>query len=265
MRSSLWSDVDAMARLAHSRHAAEFEMGGAGAEPIVFPSGSSPAFPDRKELDIHACGSPARLVTGDSFDYFFVSEETLAVTVADVSGKGIPAALLMEVTRSMVRNLSSVSASPTETLTRVNRILHQADLGAMYVTIFLGWYNTRTGAMRYVNAGHPPPYRLGGDGRVEPFGRVTGPILGILGVEKYDEEADRLEVGERLVLYTDGVTEAESPEGEFFGPERLEALLAKYASVSVHRLCDLVASAIRKFQAGRCSDDATLLALQRNA
>ncbi len=264
MMTNLWTDIDAIARLAHSEQQAADASRGHSAVPITPPPGTFPPFPDHREFDIHAVDSPARVVTGDSYDFFFVNEETLAIVIADVSGKGIPAALLVGVTRSMVRNLSAVSTSPGDTLSRVNRILYQTELGAMYVTIFLGWYNIRTGVLVYANAGHPPPYRVVADGAAVPFGDVTGPILGILDLDQYVTKEARLEVGDKLVLYTDGVTEAIAPNGEFFGAGRLADLLSRNSSQSVDRLCEIVADRVDDFQDHARQDDTTILTLQRN-
>jgi sigma-B regulation protein RsbU (phosphoserine phosphatase) len=262
---NLWTDLEAMSRLARSQQEAEEES--SGGPPIRAPQSRHvfPAFPEREEFDIHAVDSPARVVTGDSYDFFFVSENTLAFMVADVSGKGIPAALLVGVTRSMVRNLSAVSLSPGDTLTRVNRILHQTELGPMYVTIFLGWYDTCTGHLQYANAGHPLPYRVSSRGQVASFGQVTGPILGILDVKRYAEEEERLEPGDRLVLYTDGVTEAAAPSGEFYGPDLLADVLGRCAGEPADRLCERVMGDVLAFRGDQQQDDATLLALHRKA
>ncbi len=117
--------------------------------------------------------------------------------------------------------------------------------------------------MRYASAGHPKPYLIDRHGRVSAFGEATGPILGILDVKGYGEKEGRIEVGERLVLYTDGVTEVAGPDGEFFGPDRLAALLAERATDPLDRMLSRVARRIDEFQTGRRRDDATLLALQR--
>src|SRR5213593_1625086 len=241
MTPNLWTDVEALARLAVSERAAAQESRHGIALAAPFPSGAFPPFPERTEFTIHAVESSARLVTGDYSDFFFVSDDTLAIVIADVSGKGIPAAVLMAFTRSMVRNVSAFSVSPSDTLTRVNKILYDARLGPMFVTIFLGWYDTRSGALLYANAGHPKPYVIGRDGRVSAFGEATGPILGILDVKRYGEGKERIGVGERLVLYTDGVTEAPGPDGQFFGPGRLAALLAGHASEPLGGMLELVA------------------------
>ncbi len=252
-----------MGRLAESEQSARELC--RGARPVRTPAtpGVFPAFPDRSEFEIHAVDSPARVVTGDSYDFFFVQDDVLAVMIADVSGKGVPAALLMGVTKSMVRSLSSISRSPAETLTRINKILHETQLGAMYLTVFLCWYETRTGRLKYVNGGHPRPYRIDAQGAVSPFGEVTGSILGILDVDEYAEREETLGVDERLVLYTDGVTEAVNPAGEFFGCERFSKLLSSLAREPVDRLSEQVIGKICDFQGPRHHDDATMLALER--
>ncbi len=264
MMTNLWTDIEAIARLAHSEQKAADASNGSSAVAIAPPPGTFPPFPDHREFDIHAVDSPARGATGDSYDFFFVNEETLAIVMADVSGKGIPAALLVGVTRSMVRNLSAVSTSPGDTLSRVNRILYQTELGAMYVTIFLGWYNTRTGTLVYANAGHPPPFRIVADGAAVPFGEVTGPILGILDLDHYVTKESELGVGDKLVLYTDGVTEAMAPNGEFYGAGRLANLLSRNSAQPVDRLCEIVADRVDVFQEHTRQDDTTILTLQRN-
>ena len=295
---SLWTDVEALARLALSDQVAERML---ESRPGGVPSIQGPfsPFEERDEFEVHSAESPARVVSGDYADHFPVSEKTLALVMADVSGKGTPAALLKGVTRSVLRNVSSCSASPGDTLARVNRILVEADLGSMFVTVFLGWYDIASGTLRYANAGHPlpylveaelgsmfvtvflgwydiasgmlryanaghpPPYLVEAGGRVRAFGDVTGPILGILDQVRYEESEERIGAGERLVLYTDGVTEARSPEGGFFGHSRLMRFLAKSGRSSAADLCNLLLKTVDEFQAGRRQDDATLLVLHR--
>ena len=206
----------------------------------------------------------ARLATGDFCDFFFLSESELALVMADVSGKGVPAAVLRGVTRSVLRNLASKDASPGETLSRLNRILCEANLGSMFLTLFLGQYRSSTGLLRYANAGHPVPFRIGRNGSVEPFGEVTGPILGILDSRAYADREGWLAVGDKLVLFTDGVTEARDPEGNFFAPSRLAACLEGETASAPGALCESLGRSVRAFQQGPGQDDATVLVLQRN-
>lgn len=262
MSTSLWTDLEALERLARSERKAA-NRSGAGGRWTPPASGPFPPFPEREGMVVRAIDMPARLVTGDYCDFFPVEDDTLALVMADVSGKGAPAALLRGVTRSVLRNISSDSRSPGETLTRLNRILYEARLGPMFLTVFLAWYDLPTGALRYANAGHPVPYRVTPDGEVTPLGEVTGPLLGILDLDRYDERADRLEPGDRLVLFTDGVTEARNPRGEFLGPAGLVEILSAGALSDAAGLCEAVRRAVDEFQAGLRQDDATILILHR--
>jgi sigma-B regulation protein RsbU (phosphoserine phosphatase) len=171
----------------------------------------------------------------------------------------------MGISRSVIRNICAYSDSPGDALSRVHKILFEADLDSMFLSIFLGYLDLRSGAFRYANAGHPVPYRIAADGEVLPFGTVTGPVLGILDVGRYAEQEERLGRGEALLVYTDGITEAKSPLGEFYGDARLRDLLAQHADAPVAELCSSVAAAIDEFQGGIRHDDATLLAVRRSA
>jgi phosphoserine phosphatase RsbU/P len=262
--SNLWTDLEALRRLAHSQRVTRLESGTAAASRRGIPPGPFPPFPQLRELEIHALDLTARLATGDFCDFFFLSESELALVMADVSGKGVPAAVLRGVTRSVLRNLASTDASPGETLTRLNRILCEANLGSMFLTLFLGQYRITTGLLRYANAGHPVPFRIGKNGGVELFGEVTGPILGILDSRVYADREEWLAVGDKLVLFTDGVTEARDPKGDFFAPSRLAACLEEHASSPIDVLCQGLCRSVRAFQHDHPQDDATVLALQRN-
>jgi sigma-B regulation protein RsbU (phosphoserine phosphatase) len=263
--SNLWTDLEALRRLARSQRVARFVQGiGTTSSRGAPPSGPFPPFPKLPELEIHAMDLTARLATGDFCDFFFLSESELALVMADVSGKGVPAAVLRGVTRSVLRNLASTEASPGETLSRLNRILCEANLGSMFLTLFLGQYRISTGLLRYANAGHPVPFRIGKDGGVGPFGEVTGPILGILDSRVYADREEWLAVGDKLVLLTDGVTEARDQGGNFFAPSRLQACLEAAAASPPDVLCERLGRSVRTFQQDLPQDDATVLVLQRN-
>jgi phosphoserine phosphatase RsbU/P len=262
---TLWTDLEALARLALLDREAERALLESRTGPALRSTGAFSLSGKREEFEIHTAESPARVVSGDYHDAFLISDRTLALVMADVSGKGTPAALLKGVTRSVLRNVSSCSTSPGEALTRLNRILVQAELGSMFVSLFLGWYDISSGSIRFANAGHPLPYRVEPSGRVRAFGDVTGPILGILEQEAYEEKEEELEPGDRLVLYTDGVTEARSPEGGFFGHSRLMRLLSAQSRQSAESLCRLVQARLDEFQSHRPQDDATLLVFHRKS
>jgi sigma-B regulation protein RsbU (phosphoserine phosphatase) len=262
LHTNLWTDVEALERLARTERDLE-RTGGSGGTRTVPAPGPLLRFPEREEFDIRAADLPARFVSGDYYDFFFVSEDRIALVMADVSGKGVPAALLKGVTRSVLRNLSAGADSPGETLDRLNRILHEADLGPMYVTIFLCWYSVRTGRLRYASAGHPSPFRVDRRGRVTPFGDATGPILGILDLDDYPVREARLAVGDRLVLFTDGALEARSPGGAFLGTSGLRRLIERHGSDPAQQLCDALARGVDEYQARRRHDDATFLVFER--
>jgi sigma-B regulation protein RsbU (phosphoserine phosphatase) len=133
----------------------------------------------------------------------------------------------------------------------------------MYITMFLGWYEIATGSLRYVNAAHPLPWRIDSRGEVTSFGEVSGSMVGILPGQTYTEGRETLRPGDRLVLYTDGVPEAEGPDEEFLGDERFRSLLRETAGESVQKLTEHVAAEVDAYQEGRRSDDVTLLTILR--
>jgi sigma-B regulation protein RsbU (phosphoserine phosphatase) len=147
---------------------------------------------------------------------------------------------------------------------RANDVLEDAGVAAMYVTLFIAWYVPETGELRYVCAGHPPGYRIDAAGNVRPFGEITGRPVGLLPEAAYEERVEHLVPGDCVVLFTDGVPEAEGPDEEFFGDERLKALLAGIEGGSAENVCKSVAERIAEYERGTPHDDVTLLALRRD-
>lgn len=293
MVGELRAHIDALTDETAKREAVESELRVArviqeSLLPRVFPP-----YPDRPEFDLHAVVAPARHVAGDFFDFFFLDERRLALVIADVSGKGAPAAVYMAVTRTVLRDLlrDTPHARPGDVLTEANRRLLEQSANGMFVTLWLGIYDTADGAIRYANAGHPHPYlvaRACSGASATKFGEVTGPILGIIESAEYAERSATVAPGEALVFFTDGVPEARRPasapgnapgnanaahradgaRGEFYGLERFERLLASVAratagSHAAERFCSSVVAETDRFQSGDRADDVTVMALLR--
>ncbi len=221
-----------------------------------------PPFPDRKDFELHAAMAPAREVGGDFFDFFLLDRERLGFVVGDVSGKGVPAALFMAVTRTLVRATAQHIAAPAECLTHVNKTLIEQNASGMFVTLFYGVLDTRTGEMQFANAGHNPPYLLSPQGG-RALREKSGPMLGVIEGVEYVARACRIEPGEGIVLYTDGVTEATGPERNFFDEQRLERFLSEHCTDSVERIVASLVAAAQDFSGGLPqADDITVLALR---
>ena len=215
-----------------------------------------------RDFALHAVNKPAKTVAGDFFDFFFVGDHTLAVIMADVSGKGVPAAIYMAVARTMLRGLVSQEEGPVDVVTQLNHHLAAENDDNMFVSLFLGYYDIGLGELTYVNAGHNPPYLVREDGRLEPLD-PTGPLVAPFPQATYREGHSHLEPRDLLVFFTDGVTEAVSPRGELYGEERLESLLPTISTEPVRDICQSVLEEVDAFAQGDLSDDATILVLRR--
>jgi phosphoserine phosphatase RsbU/P len=225
--------------------------------------GAFPPFPHRKDFELHAAMVPAREIGGDLFDFFLLDEERLGFVIGDVSGKGIPAALFMAVTRTLLRATSQNRKGPGECFTYVNDTLCESDSSGMFVTLFYGVLNTRTGDVEYANGGHNLPYVFSADGKIRKLAQVGGPMLGVLEGIQYQTLTDRIKPGESILLYTDGVTEAINQRDEFFEDERLERYLIEHASGQARTLVTGLHTAVKDFAKGvPQADDITVLALR---
>ena len=223
-----------------------------------------PPFPERKEFELHAVNLAAHHVAGDFFDFFFIDHETLMFIIADVSGKGIPAAMVMAVTRTMIRNLAKTGVNPAKIISETNNHLIENRGQPIFVTMFLGSYHVASGMLIYSNAGHHPPYILGQNGELNRFAGATGTIVGMLEDAHYQDQTTTINPGEYLVLYTDGLPDARSPDGKFYGETFFKALLVKNAGVSTDTMCETIIEEITEFQAHELNDDVTLMILKRN-
>lgn len=225
--------------------------------PCIFPP-----FPDHDEFDIFATMTPAKEVGGDFYDLFMIGEDHLAVVMADVSGKGVPAALFMVIAKTLIKNHTQNGLEPCEVFTTVNRLLCEGNDAGLFVTAWMGILELSTGKFTYVNAGHNPPLLKHGS---EKFGYLKSrPGFVLAGMEtiKYRQNEMTLEPGDRLFLYTDGVTEATNCNNQLYGEERLVNFMNEHISRSAFELLPFLKQDIDDF-VGEVpqSDDITMLIL----
>jgi len=224
--------------------------------PNVFPP-----FPDRNEFDIYALMDPAKEVGGDFYDFFFISENKLAVVMADVSGKGIPAALFMVKAKTLIKNTTQQSKSLSEVLETVNNLLCEGNDECMFVTVFLGVLDIPSGRFTYVNGGHDIPLIKRGDS-FEWLPVKPALMPGFMPGTKYQQDEIILQKGDVLFLYTDGVTEAENPDKKQFTDKRLKDITNECDFTSAKELLDFIRAKVDDFADGEEQfDDITMLAL----
>ena len=221
-----------------------------------------PPFPDYPNINAYGEVIPAKEVGGDLFDFYF-RENRLFFCVGDVSGKGVPASIVMAMTRSFFRSFTSYMDNPAKIVMQMNDSLSgEGNDQSMFVTLFLGVLNLTTGELHYCNAGHNSPLVIGHRSLVNLDCKANLP-LGVIGGFAYQEQAAKLEIGDTLFLYTDGLTEAENARHEQFGEERMGELLAAHGEQSPQELIETMHQAVAKFVGNaEQSDDLTLFAIR---
>ena len=221
--------------------------------PRIFP-----AFPNRPDIDLYASMTPAKEVGGDLYD-FFIQDERLYFCVGDVSGKGIPASLFMAVTRNLFRIVAQQGHTPEEIATQINNILSHDNEQNMFVTMFIGCADLRTGHLDYCNCGHNAPLI---DGQFLKL-RYTNCPIGILEEAEFHGESIDDVRGRQILIYTDGLNEAENPQKQLFGDERLQELMEKALSLNSEQVIDMLKEAVERHRNGAApNDDLTLLCLK---
>ena len=222
-----------------------------------------PPFPDRTEFEIFALMEPAKEVGGDFYDFFFVDKNKLCFLIGDVSGKGVPAALFMSISKTLLKNEALRGLSVKDVVDRVNNILCPDNQLCMFVTVFCIIMDLTTGEMEFSNGGHNPPL-ICGNGRCFEFINVPkGCVLGAIENSKSGSGKITLRPGDMIFLYTDGVTEAMSPQNELYSEARLKDALAKLTEKSVTEIAQVMREELRSFaQEAPQSDDITMLVLK---
>ena len=226
--------------------------------PCIFP-----AFPERKEFDIYATMEPAKEVGGDFYDFFMVDDTHLAIVMADVSGKGVPAALFMVIGKTLIKDHTTPGRDLGKVFTEVNQLLCESNSEELFITAFEGVLDLLTGEFVYVNAGHEMPFICKAGGDFEPYKIRAGFVLAGMEGMKYRAGSMTLEPGDKIFQYTDGVTEATNINNELYGMERLGAILNKVKNGTPHEILPAVKRDIDEF-VGEADqfDDITMLCLE---
>ncbi|RJP63881.1 MAG: response regulator [Ignavibacteriales bacterium] len=222
-----------------------------------------PPFPERKEFEIYASMNAAKEVGGDFFDFFLVDKDRLGFVMADVSGKGIPAAIFMAVSRTLLKATALKGLNAGDSLAHVNNLLCPESIASMFVTIFYGVLNTATGEIEYANGGHNPPYLIREDGKVEELEMTGGIALGIIEGLPFSVKKITLKPNEGIFLFTDGVTEAFNVNEDLYSEERLISKLTDNAKLNSKELAEAVIADVHVYSSGvPQSDDITVLSLK---
>lgn len=226
--------------------------------PWIFP-----AFPERPEFDIYASMTPAKEVGGDFYDFFLVDDDHLALVIADVSGKGVPAALFMVIAKTLLKNCAQTGACPKDILEKVNDQLCENNEAEMFVTVWIGILEISTGKLTCSNAGHEYPFIRHSGGAYELVRDKHGFVLAGMESSKYSEYELRLEPGDSLYVYTDGVAEATDVHDVLFGTDRLLDVLNDHKDAPPDELLAAVKASIDAFVgAAPQFDDITMLGIR---
>ncbi len=263
---ALKQSMDALQRtsaeLARAKQRMELELNvGRDIQQSMLPS----TVPERTEVTLYASMDAAREVGGDFYDYYMQSGNELCFCVADVSGKGVPAALFMAMSKILIRSRARDEKGPAEIIARVNAELSEDNPECMFVTVFFGVLNLSTGELVYTNGGHNPPLIRRACGAVEVLSDIHGPVVAVMPGEEYGQSTLQMEPGDVLLVFTDGVTEAMDTNDKLYGDDRLFDVLKAVPESNARSLVDGVNESVAAFAAGaEQADDITMLAVQYN-
>ena len=229
-----------------------------GMLPCIFP-----AFPEMGQLKLYAKNIPAKEVGGDFYDYFPIDKDNVALVMADVSGKGVGAALFMTISKIVIKNLLQSGLSPAEAMTEANRQLCENNKAGLFVTTWIGKYNTSTDVLTFANAGHNPAVVVRENGECSFLHAKKGFVLAGMEGVKYTESTINLSEGDELFLYTDGVTEATNKNNELYGDDRLLNIINRVNKDDVKCQIEEILDDINKFVDGAEQfDDITMMAMK---
>jgi serine phosphatase RsbU (regulator of sigma subunit) len=243
------------ARARSDRHASE-QQDALRIQRALMPA----ALPVTERFEVVGAWQPAGTLGGDCYDAFLFAPDAIGLSIADIAGKGLPAALLMSSLQAAVRAFALDAAPPQAVCSSVNRLLCGQMIAGRFATLVYMRLDARRGELVYANAGHNPPLLARRDGRVEAL-RSSGTVLGVFPDADYSGATVPLQAGDRLLLYTDGITEARNTDGDEFGEERLSDALARNRHLGGAELHAAVAAEVGRFASAGFEDDATLLAV----
>ncbi len=227
--------------------------------PNIFPP-----YPERDDIDIFASMTPAKEVGGDFYDFFLIDHDHLGMMIADVSGKGVPAALFMMSSKILIENIALMGPEPAQVLERANAQICKNNVTDTFVTVWYGVLEISTGKVKAANAGHEYPILKGKDGKFEIFKDKHGFVLGVMEGMKYRQYEFEMEHGDTLFLYTDGAPEATDAQEEMFGMDRLLASLNKKPNETPKELTEIVRADVNEFVGdAEQFDDLTMLCIKR--
>jgi sigma-B regulation protein RsbU (phosphoserine phosphatase) len=222
-----------------------------------------PPFPEHEEFDIFANLIPAKAVGGDLYDFFFIDEDHLCFTLGDVADKGVPAALFMVITRTLVKNSAQFSLSPADMMSKINRVLCLDNPKTMFVTLVVGILNVRTGEVFYASGGHNRLILIRHGGEVDFMEDLSGPALGVVPEASFKKISLTLGAGDAIFLYTDGVTEAMNEKGEFFTDGRLLETTRAFRHATVKEMIAGILQEVRKYAGSTPqSDDIAMMMIR---
>lgn len=221
-----------------------------------------PPFPELTSFDIYAYMNAAKYVGGDFYDFFRIDQDRLGFVIADVSGKGVPAAIFMAISRTVIRTIALTENSAARCMQRSNTLLCQENVNDMFVTVFYGILNLHTGLITYCNAGHNPPILMKKDSTVMSVPLTDDFILGCVDNMNYHEKTLQLSPGDNLLLYTDGITEAMNTRHEQYSEQRLLENCQELIGKSPKEIVEKITETVGDFVVGAVqSDDITLLSI----
>lgn len=224
-----------------------------------------PPFPNRFDFEIFASMEAAKEVGGDFYDFFMIDNDHLGFVIGDVSGKGIPAAIFMAVSRTLIKATGLKGMPPGECLGYVNNLLCNESISCMFVTVFYAIINLKTGKLSYANAGHNPPYILRQNETIETIPSTGDTILGVFEDQQFETASIQIQPTDSVLLFTDGVTEAFNNQSEAYGESRLEPLLRRLGNKNATEVVKEIVGDVTTFVDGAPqSDDITMLCLKYN-